>query len=112
MRIDQIAEALELKVVAGDASTEIRGAYTSDLLSDVMAHADEGDVLITIQAHRNSVAVASHVDIPAIIVCNDRPVPDEMIEAAAEHEIAVCTTSLSQYEASGKLYGLFSSGQE
>ncbi len=107
MHINEITAQLEMTIVSGDSKTEVLGAYTSDLLSDVMAHANEGDVLITIQAHRNAVAVASHVDIPAVIVCNDRPVPDEMLEAGNEHGIAICTTPLSQYEVSGRLYTLF-----
>ena len=35
---------------------ELAGGYTSDLLSDVMANLKEGQVLITIQAHKNTIA--------------------------------------------------------
>ena len=52
----------------------LSAGYTSDLLSDVMAHAREGAVLITIQAHKNTVAVASLSGILAIVFCNNRPV--------------------------------------
>ena len=37
---------------------EIQNGYTSDLLSDVMGNAPEDSVLITIQAHKNTIAVA------------------------------------------------------
>jgi hypothetical protein len=74
--------------------------YTSDLLSDVMAHAEESSVLITIQAHRNTVAVASLVGIVAIIVCNNRPVEDDMLEAARNEGIAVFQTSENQFQTS------------
>ena len=107
MRIAEIAQELGLELLAGSAETEIQGGYTSDLLSDVMAHAEEGDALITIQAHNNTVAVASHVDAPAVIIRNERPIPDEMIQAATEHEIALCRTSLNQFEVSGRLYARF-----
>jgi len=89
--------------------TEIQGGYTSDLLSDVMAHAKAGQILITIQAHRNSVAVASLVGCPAILVCSDRPLPEDMLEAAREEGIAVLVTSLDQYRASGRLYAALGS---
>ena len=82
----------------------IAGGYTSDLLSDVMAHAKTGDVLITIQAHKNSVAVAGLVGAPAIILCNNRPIPDDMVEAAKEEGIALFSTPLSQFEVSGRLW--------
>jgi len=91
-------------VLVGSLDCEIEGGYTSDLLSDVMAHAEEGSVLITIQAHNNTIAVASHVDAPAVIICNSRPIPDEMRAAATEHEVVLCRTPLNQYEVSGRLY--------
>lgn len=104
MRLSEVQEELSLELLVGSAQTEVTGGYTSDLLSDVMAHADEGDVLITIQAHTNTVAVASNVDAPAIIVCNSRPVPDEMLAAATEHGITLARTPYNQFEISGKLY--------
>ncbi|MBN2875543.1 MAG: iron-sulfur binding hydrogenase, partial [Spirochaetales bacterium] len=50
-------------VLVPDGLVDIVDAYSSDLLSDVMANAVEGSVLITIQAHLNTIAVASLVGI-------------------------------------------------
>ena len=85
-------------------TTAIVDAYTSDLLSDVMAKAVEGSALITIQAHKNTVAVASLIGIRAIVICNERPVPDDMIQAARDEEIAIFRTNRTQFEVSGLLY--------
>ena len=104
MQLRDIQDELELEILNGTPTCEIAGGYTSDLLSDVMAHADEGDVLITIQAHNNTVAVASHVESPAIIICNGRPIPDEMRRAADDNDIVLCRTRLNQFEVSGRLY--------
>jgi hypothetical protein len=83
----------------------LTGAYTSDLLSDVMANAKEGGALITIQAHKNTVAVATLVNIPVIILCNNRPLQDEdMLPAARDEGIAVIRTKENQYTVSGRLY--------
>ena len=79
---------------------ELVGGYTSDLLSDVMAHATEGAVLITIQAHKNTVAVASLVGVVAIVFCNNRPVEDDVLEAASKEGIAVFRTGATQFEVS------------
>jgi hypothetical protein len=76
---------------------EVLDGYTSDLLSDVMAHAKEGSVLITIQAHKNTVAVCSLVGAVAILVCNNRPADDEMLAAAAVEGIAVFRTPANQF---------------
>jgi hypothetical protein len=104
MRLSDMAVELELEYVVGSPDCEISGGYTSDLLSDVMAHAEDGDALITIQAHNNTVAVASHVGAPAIIICNARPIPEQMTNAAREHGIVICRTRLNQFQVSGRLY--------
>jgi hypothetical protein len=82
----------------------LTGAYTSDLLSDVMANAKDGGALITIQAHKNTVAVSTLVNIAVVILCNNRPIQDDMLEAAKDEGIAVIRTTENQYTVSGKLY--------
>ncbi len=80
------------------ADVEITGGYTSDLLSDVMAHLKEGDALITIQAHKNTIAVASLTGASAVIFCHGRTVSADVIETAAKENIAVFVSANSQYE--------------
>ena len=83
---------------------DLTGGYTSDLLSDAMANAPDNGVLITIQAHRNTVAVGTLKDLAAIIICNNRSVPDDMIKAARDEGIALFVTEENQFTVSGKLY--------
>jgi hypothetical protein len=105
--IREAAAALGAKIVQGEfEDTPLTGAYTSDLLSDVMANAKDGGALVTIQAHKNTVAVATLVNITAILVCNSRPLPEDMLEAAKGEGIAVLLTGENQFTVSGKLYGL------
>lgn len=80
------------------ADSEITGGYTSDLLSDVMAHLKEGDALITIQAHKNTIAVASLTGASAVIFCHGRKASSDVLEAAAKENIAVFISSGSQFE--------------
>ena len=108
MTIREAAGALGAEIVQNEfEDTELSGAYTSDLLSDVMAHAKDGGALITIQAHKNTVAVATLVNISVIIICNSRPITDDMLEAAKDEGIAILRTKENQFTVSGKLYGLF-----
>jgi len=79
---------------------EVLDGYTSDLLSDVMAHAMDGSVLITIQAHKNTVAVCSLAGVVAILICNNRPAAEDMLEAAAKEGIAVFRTRANQFQTS------------
>jgi hypothetical protein len=107
MTIREAAAALEAEICQDQfEDLPLTGAYTSDLLSDVMANARDGGALITIQAHKNTVAVATLVNISVIIVCNSRPLPEDMLEAAKDEGIAVIRTKENQYTVSGKLYGL------
>ena len=108
MKITEIAAALGAEVCQSEFDdTEVNGAYTSDLLSDVMAHAKDGGALITIQAHKNTVAVAALVNISVIVICNSRPLTDDMLEAAKDEGIAIIRTKENQFTVSGKLWKLF-----
>ncbi len=107
MQLSTIVEALGLyTAVAATPEASIDGAYTSDLLSDVMGFASEGAVLITIQAHKNTIAVATLVGCPAVIICNDRPLPPDMLEAAKAEGIAVYLSKETQFTISGRLFAL------
>ena len=107
MTIREAAGALGAEIVQNEfEDTDLCGAYTSDLLSDVMANAREGGALITIQAHKNTVAVATLVNITVIVICNSRPVPQDMLAAAKDEGIAVLLTRENQFTVSGKLYEL------
>ena len=74
-------------------------AYCGDLLSDVMGHASEGAVLVTIQSHLNTIAVCTLVGIEVVLLCHSRPVPPDMAGAAAREGVAIVSTALSQYAA-------------
>ena len=105
MTVREIAAALGAKIAQDEFNdVPVNGAYTSDLLSDVMAHAREGGALITIQAHKNTIAVASLVNISCVIICNNRPLPEDMLAAAAGEGVAVLLTTDNQFTVSGKLW--------
>jgi hypothetical protein len=86
-----------------DESVLVLNGYTSDLLSDVMGNAAEDSALITIQAHKNTVAVASLIGIKAIILCNGRTPTDDMLASANEEQIAILGTTDNQFTASYRL---------
>lgn len=77
---------------------ELAGGYTSDLLSDVMANLEERQVLITLQAHRNTIAVASLAGAAAIVFCQGRRVEVDVVETAAKEGIALFGTPGNQFD--------------
>ncbi|MCL2211317.1 MAG: hypothetical protein FWB95_05290 [Treponema sp.] len=106
MTIREAAAMLGAEILQDEfEDSALTGAYTSDLLSDVMANAKEGGALITIQAHKNTIAVSTLVNISLVIICNNRPVQDnEMLETAKDEGIAVIRTKENQFTVSGRLY--------
>jgi len=110
MTIREAAAALKAKIFHDEfTDTELTGAYTSDLLSDVMANAKDGGALITIQAHKNTIAVATLVNVSVIIVCNSRPITEDFLESAKDEGVALLLTKENQFNVSGKLYALLNS---
>lgn len=106
MRIRDIEKIAGIKAVGEFIDGDINAAYTSDLLSDVLANAKDESVLITIQAHKNTVAVAGIVGADALIICNSKEIPEDMLDAAKQSNIAVFVSDKNQFETSveiGKL---------
>jgi hypothetical protein len=106
MTTAEIAELINAKTVVDNDKADISAAYTSDLLSDVTGHCKDEAVLITIQNHLNTIAVCTLVGVEAIVICHNRPVPDDMLEAAKREGVAILTTPMSQFEASIALSSL------
>jgi len=107
MRISEFGASLGIDIETAQgvyADREITSGYSSDLLSDVMANAGADGVLVTVQAHKNAIAVASLVGLAAIVVCNSRPLPADMIESARSEGVAVFRTPATAFEVSGRLW--------
>jgi hypothetical protein len=109
MKLDDLVRQLELTPLTprGDAyNRDIRAGYASDLLSDVLAHAPAGGILVTVQVHLNVIAVAVHAELPAIIFASNRAPDPTSRRKAADEGLALFGTSRSAFDLVGQLYGL------
>jgi predicted transcriptional regulator len=105
MRISDLAPTLGLVLAQPEfTDREISSGYASDLLSDVMANAKADGVLVTVQAHKNTIAVAALAGLAAVVVCNGRPLPGDMIESARAEGVAVLSTKEAAFETAGRLW--------
>ena len=110
MKLRSIIENLELSVkVSKNLEIDVKSAYASDLLSDVMGKAQSGQIWITMQTHKNVAAISSLKDIPAVIITGNGKPDEDMLELAESENVAILCTSLSCYEVCGKLYRLLES---
>jgi predicted transcriptional regulator len=106
MTTKELIDNLGLKSLSKFEARDITGVFVSDMMSDAMANAKSGNLWITIQTHKSIVPAANLVDVSAIIITSGKTVPEETIELADKHGIAVLGTDLMTFDLIGKLYNL------
>lgn len=110
MKPNEIAEKLGLESltpeIEQDEHVDVSSGYASDLLSDVLAHAPEGCVLVTIQVHLNVIAVSVHAGLAAVIFASGRSPEEQVRKKAVEERIPLYTSTDSTFDIAGKLYAL------
>ena len=108
MKVRKLVEKLNLKVVSGEngLDRDIDGCYVSDLLSDVMGNAEMGNVWVTLQTHKNVMAIASLKELACVILVKNLMPSDDTIEQSNEEGIPFLTTDMQTYETVGKIYQL------
>lgn len=106
MNLLEIAQRLNMEVRTGKEhlQREVTSGYASDLLSDVMAHAQDGMVWVTLQTHQNIVAVAVLKALSGIILVNAREPDEEAIQKADAHGMVILVSRLPAFEVVGRLY--------
>jgi len=85
---------------------DITRGYASDLLSDVLANAPTGGVLVTLQVHLNVIAVAGHAGLQAVIFSSGRRPEADVIAKAAEEGLILFSSPADTFELTGRLYQL------
>jgi len=105
--VGQLIAALGLQLEnAGSVDREVAGAYCSDMLSHVMAHGREGQVWITVQTHQNVAAVATLMNMSAVVITGGKRPCKELLDRAGEEGVPVLTTGECSFEIAGRLYNL------
>ena len=108
MKLSKLVEELGLQVRTGGEKLDVdvtRG-YASDLLSDVMANAEEGDVWVTLQTHQNIVAVAVMKSLAGVVLVNGREPEAATVRKAEAEEIPILISGLSAFDLVGRLFEL------
>jgi hypothetical protein len=109
MRLQELALALDLKELTpegADRDADIAYGYASDLLSDVLAHAPAGGVLVTLQVHLNVIAVASHSGLRAVIFSSSRVPDDDIVARAVDEGLSLFVSPKDTFDVVGRLYQL------
>ena len=106
LTLQEIKELLEAEVLIGEEQLdmEVKTAFVADLMSDVLAFATAGSLLITGLTNPQVVRTADVLDIAAILMGRGKRPSQETFELAEELNIPILTTKYILFEIAGRLY--------
>jgi predicted transcriptional regulator len=113
MRLEEIRRILNCEVLSGDEDLEqeVVAGCGADLMSDVLAFATPGSVLLTGLTNVQAVRTADVADIKAIVFVRGKLPDRETIELARIKGIPLLATRLTMFEACGRLWAAGLRGQ-
>jgi predicted transcriptional regulator len=106
MKLSEIVRKLGLKVVGETdlESKDITGVYVSDMVSDIIANAKAGNLLVTVQIHNNVIAAANLVDIAGIVVTQGKQPAPDVVKMADKASIPILSTGMNGWQVMTQLY--------
>ena len=109
MTFRELANILGAEVLVGDERMDstIRDAFAADLLSDVLAFAREGTLLITGITNPQVVRTAEMLELLGIVFVRGKRPDEEAVKLARAKKIPLLCTRYIMFETCGRL---FSSG--
>ena len=106
MKLKEVKEILEADVIVGieKLDMEVKTAFGADLMSDVMAFAKEGSLLLTGLTNPQVIKTAATRHIAAIILVRGKEPSSEAVKLAKELNIPILATKYILFETAGILY--------
>ena len=106
MTLAEVKKILDADVIVGEdkLDMEVGKAFAADLMSDVLAFAKEGSILLTGLTNPLVVRTADTLDLRVIVfVRGKRPAPDA-VKLAKEKNIPLLATRYIMFESCGRLF--------
>lgn len=112
MKLEEIAEILNAEILCGkeNLNIEIHSVFSCDLMSDVLAYANKKTVLLTGLTNAQVIRTAEMMDMCAVIFVRNKKPAYDIVHLAEDNNMALMSTELSMYTASGMLYSSGLSG--
>lgn len=106
MTLRDVQEILEAEVLVGQdkLDMEVRTAFGADLMSDVLAFAKAGSILITGLTNPQVIRTADILDIAAIIIVRGKRPAPETVRLAEQLHTPLLATRYILFETAGRLY--------
>jgi predicted transcriptional regulator len=106
VKLEEVRQILEAEVVVGQdqMQKDVTAAFGADLMSDVLAFARPGTILLTGLTNPQVIRTSEILDIAAIIIVRGKEPPPETVRLAEELKIPVLKTRYILFETAGRLY--------
>jgi Predicted transcriptional regulator containing CBS domains len=106
LKLNEVKIILDAEVIVGEEhlDLEVKTAFGADLMSDVLAFAKAGSLLLTGLTNSQVIRTANILDIAAIILVRGKKPSAETINLAKELKIPLLTTKYILFETAGRLY--------
>jgi predicted transcriptional regulator len=106
LTLQEIGELIECEVVTGSKYLDLdfQEVCAADLMSDVLAFAAPGGVLLTGLSNVQSVITAHVAEVRAVIYVRGKRPDNEAVKLADQKGIPLLSTRLSMFEAAGRLF--------
>jgi predicted transcriptional regulator len=106
LKLRDVKELLDANVIVGieKLDMEVSTAFGADLMSDVLAFAKAGALLLTGLTNAQVIKTAATRHIAAIIIVRGKEPNSEAIDMAKELQIPILTTKYILFETAGILY--------
>lgn len=106
MTLNEVVKILNADILVGHDLLEVtvKNGFGADLMSDVLAYAKPGAMLLTGLTNPQVVRTADILDIAAIVMVRGKKPAPEMIRLAEELKIPLISTKFILFESIGRLY--------
>lgn len=107
MKLREVVHHINAEVLNGEElldEIQVEHAYGADLMSDVLAFASPGALLITGLTNIQIVRTAQMLDLPAIIFVRGKKPQDAAVKLAAQAGLPLLLCQMSMFESCGILF--------
>jgi len=108
MKLSEIAQTLDATVLSGEdkLAMDITRCGASDLMSDILAGAADGSLLVTGLTTVQAIRTASIAGVGAVVFVRGKKPPQEVIGIAAAQGMPILSSPHSMFVTCGRLHAL------
>ena len=106
MTVEDIQKVLGAEVLMGKEHLcgKAGSVYSSDMMSDVLAFAEDHSVLVTGLCNPQVIRTAEMLDMACIIFVRGKKPDEQMCRMAGEKDMVIISTAFSMFKTCGLLY--------